>query len=113
MKKLDNAEFRKIVEGLNKRYDDCLNNKTPEKYPNLVTDQYVWVDENKPIEYRGKAGVLELGTSWVKAGVTNEKITALEVENYGNSGWPNAQIDVDFPNEQGQILPTNGRFVEN
>jgi ketosteroid isomerase-like protein len=112
MKKLDNQEFRRIVDGLNKRYDDCLNNKTPELYPDLVTSQYVWVDETKPITVRGKEGVRALGTEWVAAGATNEAITALEVENYGNSGWQIAEITIDFPNEQGVVVPTKGRFVE-
>jgi ketosteroid isomerase-like protein len=112
MEKLDNKEFRRIVDAMNRRYDDCLNNKTPQRYPDLVTDKYVWVDEDKPIEVRGKAGVLKLGTEWVEMGVTNEKITAVEVENYGSSGWQIAEIVVDFPNEKGELVRTKGRFVE-
>jgi ketosteroid isomerase-like protein len=112
MNRLDNKEFRRIVDAMNKRYDDCLNNKTPERYPTLVTGQYVWVDECKPIEFRGKEGVLKLGTDWVRQGVTNETITALEVENYGDSGWQVAEITVDFPDENGELVTTKGRFVE-
>jgi len=112
VQKLDNAEFRRIVDESNKKYDDTLNNKVPENYRDLATDEFVWIDEDKPIEVRGKDGIYKLGKSWVDMGVANETIRAVEVENYGNSGWQIAEITIDFPNEKGEIVKTRGRFVE-
>ncbi|MBT2186057.1 YybH family protein [Sphingobium nicotianae] len=112
MEKLSNEQFRAIVDKMNQRYDDCLNNKNPAGYRDLVTDKYTWVDELNPITVRGKDAVVELGTSWVEAGAKNERIVAEEVENYGNVGWQIAKINIDWPNGNGGHDPLEGRFVE-
>ncbi len=101
MQKLSNEEFRRIVENINGRYDQFLNQKTPERYKELVTDKYTWVDENKDITVRGKDGIVKLGGEWIDAGVSNELITIEEVENCGNVGWQIAKITSDWQTTTG------------
>jgi ketosteroid isomerase-like protein len=112
MTKLDPKAFAKIVMESNQKYDDYMNQGRHADFANLVTEDYVWIDEFKDITVRGKQAVVELARDWIKHGVTNEKITLEESWNYGDVGIQISKIEFDSPDAAGKLEHKQGRFCE-
>jgi ketosteroid isomerase-like protein len=111
MAKLSDAEFERIVRESNQKYDDFMNHKRDQDFADLVTKDYIWVDDFKDIVDWGK-DVTKLAKSWMDAGVTNEKITLERSWNYGNVGFHICKIEFDSPDATGKLQRTHGRFCE-
>jgi ketosteroid isomerase-like protein len=112
MKKPADAEFEKAVRESNKKYDDYMNQGRHADFANLVTQDYVWVDEFKDITVRGKAAVVALAREWIELGVTNEKITLEECWSNGNVGVQISRIQFDIPDASKKLQRKHGRFCE-
>jgi ketosteroid isomerase-like protein len=89
-----------------------MNEKRHTEFANLVTNDYLWIDEFKDITVEGKKAVVALAREWMDLGVTNEKITLERCWNYGNVGVQISKIEFDMPNESGQLERKSGRFCE-